>query len=149
MQETILLLRQQLNSLLDKRSVTIEQIADNETTSLSTCTEELLEKKNKEKSRIVSSGETYADEHTPTSVMSLNRVFSLEDSKECNNSAFYSSQVCMQVIPFLFWHLLHQEPNYAVLVLVAFSGFLAVKFCIHSAVHQCIYFLPRLLNWRI
>ncbi|XP_060673202.1 kinesin-like protein KIN-7C, mitochondrial isoform X2 [Ziziphus jujuba] len=98
MQETILLLRQQLNSLSNKRSVTVEQIADNETTPLSTCSEEPLEKKNEEKSRIriVSSGETYADEHTPTSVMSLNRVFSLDESKQCNNSTFYNSQVCMQ-----------------------------------------------------
>lgn len=135
MQETILLLRQQLNSLTDKRSVTSQQIADNETTLLNTCSEELLGKKNEEISRIVLSGETYADEHTPTSVMSLNRVFALEDSKECNNNTFCNSQVCIQVTPFLFWHLLHQEPNMPVLVLVPFSGLPTVMFNVHGVVH--------------
>ncbi|KAF3447005.1 hypothetical protein FNV43_RR12185 [Rhamnella rubrinervis] len=93
MQETILLLRQQLNLLADKRSVTSQQIADSETAPLNTCSEELFGKKNEEISRIVSGGETFTDEHTPTSVMSLNRVFALEDSKECNNNMLQAAEI--------------------------------------------------------
>lgn len=101
MQETILLLRQQIASFSEKRSLTSQQIADDETNQLTTCSEELLVKKNEEASRIISSGKTYADEHTPTSAMSLYRAFSLEDSKECNNNTFCDSRVRMQVILFL------------------------------------------------
>lgn len=38
----------------------------------------------------------YAEENTPTSVMSLNRVLTLDDSKDCNSDKFCHSQV-MQV----------------------------------------------------
>ncbi|PON73206.1 Kinesin-like protein [Parasponia andersonii] len=95
MQETILLLRQQLNSLSDKSASGLQIIADGRVTSPNTCSDELLEN-NHGGSRIASCGETYADENTPTSVMSLNRVLSLEESKDCNNSTFGSSQVYMQ-----------------------------------------------------
>lgn len=98
MQGTILLLRQQLDSLSNKSASGLRIIADNGVTSRNTCSDELLEK-NPRESRIASCGETYGDENTPTSVMSLNRVLSLEDSKDCNNSAFCNSQVYMQVIP--------------------------------------------------
>ncbi|KAL5559646.1 hypothetical protein UlMin_035857 [Ulmus minor] len=83
MQETILLLRQQLNSLSDKSTSGV----DNGVTLINTRPEEILGKNN---------GETCADENTPTSVMSLNRVFCLEESKECNNSTILNSQVYMQ-----------------------------------------------------
>ncbi|XP_062101700.1 kinesin-like protein KIN-7C, mitochondrial isoform X2 [Humulus lupulus] len=84
MQETILLLRQQLNSLSDKSTSGLRIIADTGET----------EHEHGE-SRIASCGEAYADENTPTSVMSLNRVLSLED-KDCNNSTFCNSQVYVQ-----------------------------------------------------
>ncbi|KAM6542080.1 hypothetical protein CsatB_006527 [Cannabis sativa] len=87
MQETILLLRQQLNSLSDKSTSGLRIIAGNGLTSANET--ELGE------NRIASCGEAYADENTPTSVMSLNRVLSLED-KDCNNSTFYNSQVYVQ-----------------------------------------------------
>lgn len=83
MQETVLLLRRQLSSLSEKSA--------SGATSLDICSDELL-KKNPGESKIASCGETYADENTPTSVMSLNRILSLEDSKECN----FNSQIYMQ-----------------------------------------------------
>ncbi|XP_040364017.1 kinesin-like protein KIN-7C, mitochondrial isoform X1 [Rosa chinensis] len=69
MQETILLLRQQLSS---------------------------KEKNNDERDMIAPCEETCADENTPTSVMSLNRILSLEDSKECNKDAYFNSQIHAQ-----------------------------------------------------
>ncbi|CAL8997106.1 unnamed protein product [Prunus brigantina] len=87
MQETILLLRQQLNS---------QQISDSEATRLETCSKELVQKNNEEGERFGLCQETCADENTPTSVMSLNRILSLEDSKECNKDAFLNSQIHVQ-----------------------------------------------------
>lgn len=89
MQETILLLRQQLNS---------QQISDSEATRLETCSKELVQKNDEERERFGLCQETCADENTPTSVMSLNRILSLEDSKECNKDAFLNSQIHVQVI---------------------------------------------------
>uniref|UniRef100_A0A2N9F5H3 Uncharacterized protein n=1 Tax=Fagus sylvatica TaxID=28930 RepID=A0A2N9F5H3_FAGSY len=94
MQETILLLRRQINSLSDKSFSNSQQIADAGATPLKTCSEELLKKNDEEGKGISSCEENYADENTPTSVMSLNRIFNLEDSKECNNDL--KNQVHMQ-----------------------------------------------------
>ena len=96
MQETILLLRQQLNN---KSSRNPEGSADNEATPEKTCSGEFLEN-NDGKNEIGSCKETYGDDNTPTSVMSLNRVFSREDSKECDKCTSLNSQVLIQVIPF-------------------------------------------------
>lgn len=85
MQETILLLRQQLSS---------------------------KEKNNDERDRVAPCEETCADENTPTSVMSLNRILSLEDSKECSKDAYFNSQIHAQVIPSLSWHLQLWETQY-------------------------------------
>lgn len=90
MQETILLLRQQINSLSDKRSGSPRQMAEDESISLKTCSEELSQKNNEWRNAVGSCEETFVDEHTPTSVMSLNRIFSQEDSN-------LNSQVLMQV----------------------------------------------------
>ncbi|XWS25109.1 hypothetical protein CRYUN_Cryun27aG0042700 [Craigia yunnanensis] len=92
MQETILLLRQQLNN---KSSRNPEGSADNEATPEKTCFEEFLEN-NDGKNGIGSCEETYGDYNTPTSVMSLNRVFSQEDSKECDKCTSLNSQVLIQ-----------------------------------------------------
>ncbi|XVE95514.1 hypothetical protein REPUB_Repub02eG0104100 [Reevesia pubescens] len=92
MQETILLLRQQLNN---KSSRNPQESADNEATPEKTCSEEFLEK-NDRKIGIASCNETYGDDNTPTSVMSLNRVFSREDSKECDKCTSLNSQVLLQ-----------------------------------------------------
>ncbi|CAK7346954.1 unnamed protein product [Dovyalis caffra] len=87
MQETILLLRQQLNSLSEKSS-SKQHIAESESAT---------QRKSKEgRNEICSCEEIYADENTPKSVMSLNRIFSQEDSKECNDTSFFNSQVLIQ-----------------------------------------------------
>ncbi|XVE60299.1 hypothetical protein DITRI_Ditri05aG0117700 [Diplodiscus trichospermus] len=92
MQETILLLRQQLNNRSSRHP---EGTADNEATTQKTCSEEYLENADG-KNGIGSCEEMYADDNTPTSVMSLNRVFSREDSKECEKCTSLNSQVLIQ-----------------------------------------------------
>ncbi|KAL4596209.1 hypothetical protein ACB092_12G148100 [Castanea dentata] len=94
MQETILLLRRQLNSLSDRSSGNSQQISEAGATPVRTCPEGFLEKNVEEGKGISSYEENYADENTPTSVMSLNRIFNLEDSKESNNDL--KNQVHMQ-----------------------------------------------------
>ncbi|GAV71948.1 Kinesin domain-containing protein [Cephalotus follicularis] len=95
LQETILLLRQQLNSYLDNDSSDPQEITKKVASPLKTCCEELLESNTGESNEIQSCEETYVDENTPTSVMSLNRVFSHEDSKQCSNDTFLNTQVLM------------------------------------------------------
>ncbi|KAK2659463.1 hypothetical protein Ddye_005996 [Dipteronia dyeriana] len=90
MQQTILLLRQQISSLSDKRSRGPQDRAQKASS------EEPSGKRSEGRNGIGSCEETYVDEHTPTSVMSLNRVFSQEDSRNCNNDTFLNSQVLMQ-----------------------------------------------------
>ncbi|XP_059631794.1 kinesin-like protein KIN-7E, chloroplastic [Cornus florida] len=89
MQETILLLRRQLDSMLSDKSSSYhqQQPADDDVTIL---------KKNEGMDGVQVCEETRIDENTPTSVMSLNRIFSQEDSKECNNDSFLNSQLLMQ-----------------------------------------------------
>ncbi|OMP11966.1 hypothetical protein CCACVL1_00192 [Corchorus capsularis] len=95
MQETILLLRQQLNLLSDKSSKNLQYCEANETNSEKSCSEELV--KNKDgKNAFGSCEETYGDDNTPTSVMSLNRVFTQEDTKECDKITSLNSQVLIQ-----------------------------------------------------
>ncbi|KAH8515877.1 hypothetical protein H0E87_004340 [Populus deltoides] len=87
MQETILLLRQQLNSLSEKSS-SKQRIAESESTT---------HRKSKEgRNEIWSFEEIYADENTPKSVMSLNQIFSQDDPKECNGTSLLNSQVLIQ-----------------------------------------------------
>lgn len=98
MQETILLLRQQLDSLFDKSSSSPQPIPENGAITLKKFSKDLSEKQNEGKD------DAFINENTPTSVMSLNRIFSQEDSKECNGDNILSSQVLMQVFffpPFL------------------------------------------------
>ncbi|OWM85107.1 hypothetical protein CDL15_Pgr027894 [Punica granatum] len=95
MQDTIRLLRQQLDMLSDERFVDQVCGAQSEASlpqSGSNQFEDNIESRNK----IGSYEENNADENTPTSVMSLNRVFLQEDSTECNGDASLSSQVLMQ-----------------------------------------------------
>jgi hypothetical protein len=100
MQETILLLRQQLNSLSDNSSCNLQQIDDAGAPTFKTCSEQLLQNKIEEGKGFGSYEENCADENTPTSVMSLNRIYSLDDYKECSND--WKNQVHMQVTPFFF-----------------------------------------------
>ena len=98
MQETILLLRQQVNSFSDNSSCNLQQIADAGALTSKMCSEQLLENKIEEGKGFSLYEENCVDENTPTSVMSLNRIYSLEDYKECNNDL--KNQVHMQVTPF-------------------------------------------------
>ncbi|CAK9168748.1 unnamed protein product [Ilex paraguariensis] len=97
MQETILLLRQQLDSLVsDKNARDPKQYADNEVIALRTCSTQSLGMKNERMDGVNPYREVSLDEHTPTSVMSLNRIFSPEESKESSSDAFWNSQLLMQ-----------------------------------------------------
>lgn len=96
MQETILLLRQQL-SVSDKSPIGSGPISDSVATSLGVYSDKPLEKNSV--GSIALAGEVYGDENTPKSVMSLTRVLSLEDSKDYNNSLSFNPQVYTQVIP--------------------------------------------------
>ncbi|KAF6152823.1 hypothetical protein GIB67_004652 [Kingdonia uniflora] len=88
MQETVLLLRQQLDSPLFKSSKCAnysnvdEQSRDSNGLKKDTCFY----------------GDVYVDGNTPTSVMSLNGIFSQEDAKGCNNNASVSSQAFIQAV---------------------------------------------------
>ncbi|KAG6624435.1 hypothetical protein I3843_16G028500 [Carya illinoinensis] len=91
MQETILLLRLQLNSLSDK-SIS-QHLIDAGATPPKTYSEGLFEKNSEEKGFGPCEG-ICVDESTPTSVMSLNRIFYLEESKDCRSDL--KNQVHMQ-----------------------------------------------------
>lgn len=88
MQETILLLRQQLNSSSEKSS-SKQQIAESESTS--------HRKSEEGRNGIWLCEEIYADENTPKSVMNLNQVFSQDDPKECNDTSLLNSQALVLV----------------------------------------------------
>ncbi|XP_040998427.1 kinesin-like protein KIN-7C, mitochondrial isoform X2 [Juglans microcarpa x Juglans regia] len=91
MQETILLLRRQLNSLSDK-SIS-QHLIDAGATPPKTYSEDLFEKNNEGKGFGPCEGICF-DESTPTSVMSLSRIFYLEESKDCRSDL--KNQVHMQ-----------------------------------------------------
>ncbi|XP_020536879.1 kinesin-like protein KIN-7C, mitochondrial isoform X2 [Jatropha curcas] len=93
MQETILLLRQQLNSLLGSSQ---QQSAESECNTLKMGSEEAQRKNKDERNDLWPCEETFVDENTPKSVMSLNRIFSQEDPKECNGNAALNFQVLTQ-----------------------------------------------------
>ncbi|WCJ44381.1 Kinesin-like protein KIN-7E chloroplastic [Euphorbia peplus] len=93
MQETILLLRQQMNSLMDNS----QQLVGSEYDDAYSAFSEVLPRKNKEgRNEAFPSDETSIGENTPTSVMSLNRILSQEESKEFNANASVHSQVLTQ-----------------------------------------------------
>lgn len=82
MQETIRLLRKQLNFSLSKSSTHLQQLV------------EPPEKDNEVKDQIGLYEENCADGNTPTSVMSLNRILT-HDSRECITDSFSNSRVLM------------------------------------------------------
>ncbi|KAF5182587.1 Kinesin-like protein kin-7e protein [Thalictrum thalictroides] len=90
MQETILLLRQQLDSLMDKSSKhAYDDIAP----------KNHFEDPSRDNNRWndgFGSHEAYVDGYTPTSVISLNGIFSQEGSKGCNSDRSSNSQVLVQ-----------------------------------------------------
>ncbi|XP_057974941.1 kinesin-like protein KIN-7C, mitochondrial [Malania oleifera] len=96
MQEAMFLLRRQLDSLLDKRCDDPQQIADYEAATFRGLSGRLSGNNDEAKDVISLYGKSHTDDNTPTSVMSLNRVFSQEDSRDCNGDALSNSQVLMQ-----------------------------------------------------
>lgn len=94
--ETIILLRQQLDTLSHKRFGDREYGAESKL-SLPNCGSNQSEGSSELRSKIGACEETSADERTPTSAMNLNGVLLQEDSMECNPGASLSSLVLMQV----------------------------------------------------
>ncbi|KAL2241852.1 UNVERIFIED_CONTAM: Kinesin-like protein KIN-7E, chloroplastic, partial [Sesamum indicum] len=90
-QETITLLRQQLDSLMSNKN---PRSADSSTRMNSS--EESLDIINGRGYEIYSCEGTSLDENTPTSVGSLNRTFNSENPKECNADAVSKSQLLVQ-----------------------------------------------------
>ncbi|XP_023644849.1 kinesin-like protein KIN-7C, mitochondrial isoform X1 [Capsella rubella] len=80
MQETIILLRQQLDSLAERQSTYTQQNIGDESSGKNT------QNRNGEES------EVYSGAGTPTSVMSLNRVFAQEETREINNETTLNTQ---------------------------------------------------------
>jgi|APAra0007618328_1042625.scaffolds.fasta_scaffold09053_3 centromeric protein E len=97
MQETIILLRQQLDSLAERQST--QQIAGDESSGKN------IHNRNGEESEI------YSGAGTPTSVMSLNRVFAQEETKEIYNETALNSQVSFPYKICSFIHL-PDTPNH-------------------------------------
>lgn len=97
MQETVLLLRQQLSSLLDKSSSHPTQIVDNDVSISRNCFPE-ASRENGWTDRFGLSEETYVDGNTPTSVISFPSVLSQEDFKGRSTDIFINSEVALQVI---------------------------------------------------
>ncbi|XP_071924527.1 kinesin-like protein KIN-7E, chloroplastic isoform X2 [Coffea arabica] len=95
MHETILLLKQQLDSLSTNKSSNFPRQSVNDEITHGTCFEVSTESKTRWKDGCHSYEETTVDENTPTSVISLDRVLMCEDSKECNQGAFLNSQLLM------------------------------------------------------
>ena len=97
MHETILLVKQQLDSLSTNKSSNFPRQSVNDEITHGTCFEVSTESKTRWKDGCHSYEETTVDENTPTSVISLDRVLMCEDSKECNQGAFLNSQLLMLV----------------------------------------------------
>lgn len=92
MQETILLLRRQLDSVLSaKSSKNLQQNIDSKFTTSTTGLEKPLEANYRTKNGDAYE-EMYVDQSTPTSVMSLNGIFS-RDSRESRSDALMNSHL--------------------------------------------------------
>lgn len=105
MQDTINLLRRQLDSFMSSKN---SRSADSTTRMNSS--EESLEIIIGRGSEINSCEETSLDENTPSSVGSLNRTFNHEDAKESNSDTISKSQLLVQVgvsRPCLIFSVLH------------------------------------------
>lgn len=90
MQETITLLRQQLDSMQSNKAT---RSAD--CTTCMNCSYESLEMING-RAEVISCGETSLGENTPTSVISVSRTFNHEDANECNGSIISKTQLLAQ-----------------------------------------------------
>lgn len=116
-QETVLMLRHQLNSLLDKSSDNQNQTAESEVYSLGNFSAESSKPHGGWDE--ASLEETNMDENTPKSALSLSGKFLQEDFRGSNCDASLKSQVLMQVF-FSIW--LESE----------FSFFFFLNFCVST-----------------
>lgn len=97
MQETILLLRQQLDAVLSgKNSKFLQQSSENEATS-ETCSNGYMEAKTLRKDGTCLDSEMVTNENTPASSVSLDEKFMHEDTKVCRDYAVLNSKLLMQV----------------------------------------------------
>lgn len=92
----ILLLRQQLRSILDKNSSHPTQIADNNVSMFRNCFPEASRENGGWRDGL--SEETFVDGNTPRSVISLQGFLSKEDFKGRSTDIPLNSEVIMQVI---------------------------------------------------
>nr|GMD83913.1 kinesin-like protein KIN-7C, mitochondrial [Ipomoea batatas] len=96
MQETILLLRQQLDAVLSgKNSKFLQQSSENEATS-ETCSNGYMEAKTLRKDGTCLDSETVTNENTPASSVSLDEKFMHEDTEVCRDFAVLNSKLLMQ-----------------------------------------------------
>lgn len=99
MQETITLLRQQLDSMQSNKAT---RSAD--CTTWMNSSYESLEMIGG-RAEMISCGETSLGENTPTSVISVSRTFNHEDANECNGSTISKTQLLAQVLILLYQHI--------------------------------------------
>lgn len=95
MQETILLLRQQLDTMSEKNSKFLQQSSENEATS-ETCSNGSMEAKSLKDGTCLDE-ETVTNENTPVSSVSSDRKFMHEDTKACRDCAILNSKLLMRV----------------------------------------------------
>lgn len=107
MQETILLLRQQLDSLLSEKSSTCQQQdAYHDAATLAMYSDEYTEAKLEREAGVCSYEERIPNESTQTSIMISNERLVHEVPNECSIDAFLNSQLLSQVgfpLIFCFW----------------------------------------------
>ncbi|XP_042514997.1 kinesin-like protein KIN-7E, chloroplastic [Macadamia integrifolia] len=96
MQETILSLREQLNSLLDKSSCHVKQISDSEAIPHGICSVEPSQRNGEWEDEFGSHDETNVDEKEPTCITSSNGMLFQVDSRRCNSNMSLNAQVLMQ-----------------------------------------------------
>lgn len=100
MQETITLLKQQLDPFLANRSL--------RTATWTNYSEESPETRNGRRGEISSSEDTSLDENTPTSTVSFSRTFNRYDARQCYGDGLLESQLPSQVGIFrscTFWQI--------------------------------------------
>ncbi|KAF2291373.1 hypothetical protein GH714_023375 [Hevea brasiliensis] len=85
-----------LTTQLNEKILNLSQPPIAESDTLETCSEELPRQNQGGNNEIWPCEENSIDENTPKSVMSLNRIFSHDDSKEFNGNSPLSSQVLKQ-----------------------------------------------------
>lgn len=103
MQETILLLRQQVKLLSEQNSSNLHHLADDHDSTPEKCTEKHSVNSKEEMHTTGSCTKCHTTENTPKSVMRSNKIFYQEDTTEYDNSNYMNSKVLMQVS--LLFHL--------------------------------------------